>query len=275
MVYHVQTEDKGLNSPLILSLVYSGGEILASKRVPYGDLIAAGFNEEDLAQRLKRQHRLICAAIKAGRLDELKRMGVRADVPLVGPASQTEISSAIIAEPVDEVKVEAALPVEGMVANETAGDATVEIPQDESLRAEVAKRSKQTSSDQDSAYTVYDPRRQSPLGEVEVPKEGLAVTLMGEQDLNAGDAVTLRILVEKRTATTQKPISGVSLSVKILGTTFRPQIHSVRTGRDGIGVVAAQIPSFTSGRAALLIRAVIEDQSTEVRRVIYPATEVG
>jgi hypothetical protein len=110
---------------------------------------------------------------------------------------------------------------------------------------------------------------------VEVPKEGLAVTLMGEQDLNAGETVTLRILVEKRTATTQKPISDVSLSVKILGTTFRPQIHSVRTGRDGIGMVAAQIPSFTSGRAALLIRAVNEDQSTEVRRVIYPATGAG
>ena len=29
VVYHVQTEDKGLDSPLILSLVYSGGAILA------------------------------------------------------------------------------------------------------------------------------------------------------------------------------------------------------------------------------------------------------
>ena len=45
VVYHVQTEDKGLDSPLILSLVYSGGAILASKRSPYEDLIAAGFDE--------------------------------------------------------------------------------------------------------------------------------------------------------------------------------------------------------------------------------------
>ena len=35
VVYHVQTEDKGLDSPIILSLVYSGGTILASKRSPY------------------------------------------------------------------------------------------------------------------------------------------------------------------------------------------------------------------------------------------------
>ena len=43
VVYHVQTEDKGLDSPIILSLVYAGGTILASKRSPYEDLIAEGF----------------------------------------------------------------------------------------------------------------------------------------------------------------------------------------------------------------------------------------
>ena len=39
VVYHVQTEDKGLRTPFILSLVYTGGAILASKRSPYDDLI--------------------------------------------------------------------------------------------------------------------------------------------------------------------------------------------------------------------------------------------
>ena len=77
VVYHVQTEDKGLDSPLILSLVYAGGAILASKRSPYQDLISSGFDEEELSQRLKRQHRLICAAINAGRIEDLKRMGAR------------------------------------------------------------------------------------------------------------------------------------------------------------------------------------------------------
>ncbi len=77
VVYHVQTEDKGLETPLILSLVYSGGEILAAKRTPYEDLIADGFSDQALAERLKRQHRLICAAINAGRIEELKQMSAR------------------------------------------------------------------------------------------------------------------------------------------------------------------------------------------------------
>ena len=77
VTYHVQTEDKGLKTPIILSLVYSGGAILASKRAPYDDLIAAGFDQNALIERLQRQHKLICAAINAGRIDDLKRMGDR------------------------------------------------------------------------------------------------------------------------------------------------------------------------------------------------------
>src|SRR5947209_15602869 len=62
---------------MILSLVYTGGAILASKRAPYDDLIAAGFDETVLAERLQRQHKLICAAIQAGRIEDLKRMTQR------------------------------------------------------------------------------------------------------------------------------------------------------------------------------------------------------
>ena len=74
VVYHVQTEDKGLQSPIILSLVYIKGAILASKRSPYDDLIASGFDQQVLAERLQRQHKLICAAVMAGRIEDLKRM---------------------------------------------------------------------------------------------------------------------------------------------------------------------------------------------------------
>jgi hypothetical protein len=74
VTYHVQTEDKGLDTPLILSLVYVGGAIIASKRTPYADLISKGFDEGVLTERLQRQHKLICAAIKSGRVEDLKRM---------------------------------------------------------------------------------------------------------------------------------------------------------------------------------------------------------
>src|SRR5437660_1396788 len=62
---------------MILTLLYVGGAILASKRTPYEDLVASGFNEDVLRKRLERQHKLICAAVHAGRIEELKRMGER------------------------------------------------------------------------------------------------------------------------------------------------------------------------------------------------------
>src|SRR5438067_4051382 len=68
VVYHVQTEDKGLKARLIVSLVYDRGTILASKRVSYDDLVGKTFNEKMLAERVQRQHQLICAAVRAGRL---------------------------------------------------------------------------------------------------------------------------------------------------------------------------------------------------------------
>jgi hypothetical protein len=77
VVYHVQTEDKGLQSPVILSLVYTGGAILASKRSPYDDLISRGLDESVLTARLQRQHKLICAAVHAGRIEDLRRMSER------------------------------------------------------------------------------------------------------------------------------------------------------------------------------------------------------
>lgn len=89
VVYHVQTEDKGLQTPIILSLVYSGGAILASKRSPYDDLVARGFDAEVLAARLQRQHKLICAAVHAGRIEELKQLTQR-ESPNFAPAAGSD-----------------------------------------------------------------------------------------------------------------------------------------------------------------------------------------
>jgi hypothetical protein len=60
-----------------MSLVYDRGTILASKRSPYDDLLKDTLDEKVLAERLQKQHHLICAAIVAGRLEDLKRMTMK------------------------------------------------------------------------------------------------------------------------------------------------------------------------------------------------------
>src|SRR5438093_9422393 len=69
-VYHIQTEDKGLQNPYIESLVYVGGEILASKKTSYADQAKAGVDEKWIGSLMEQQHRTMIAAIKRGRLDQ-------------------------------------------------------------------------------------------------------------------------------------------------------------------------------------------------------------
>lgn len=69
--YHVQTEDRGGKNPLIESLIYVGGEILASRRTEYRNLLEAGADENAIRMLMERQHRAIVEAIRMGRLDLL------------------------------------------------------------------------------------------------------------------------------------------------------------------------------------------------------------
>jgi hypothetical protein len=266
VVYHVQTEDKGLDSPLILSLVYAGGAILASKRSRYEDLIEAGFNEEVLTQRLQRQHRLICAAINAGRLEELKRMGGKPQVGTADHSAEATEKPVEVATPTTEAEIivesqqlEADISTEDFLAS---ADDTIEEarPIQTDLPAPTPA----------SAYTVHDPRRQAPQKVVQA-ESGATLTILNEEEFRAGETFTIRVLLSDNSRNKERPLPGVPVSVKVLGTAFRPQLYSLKTERDGVAVVSATLPTFVSGRAAVLIRVELKGETIEARRVIHPA----
>ncbi len=66
VVYHVQTEDKGVGNPLIETLIYKGGEILGSRRLPYGELVA-GHDEAAITKLMEDQHKGMIMEVKRGR----------------------------------------------------------------------------------------------------------------------------------------------------------------------------------------------------------------
>ncbi|PYQ11019.1 MAG: hypothetical protein DMH00_09290 [Acidobacteria bacterium] len=68
-IYHVQTEDKGTSNPVIESLIYLGGEILAARRTSYEDLLPAGLDPKALAGRLESQHQRMVLNVRQGRCD--------------------------------------------------------------------------------------------------------------------------------------------------------------------------------------------------------------
>ncbi len=70
-VFHVQTEDKGLNNPKIETLIYVGGEILDNYRSTYEDLLVAPpLVETDIQSRMDEQHRAVIRDIKNGKYDQ-------------------------------------------------------------------------------------------------------------------------------------------------------------------------------------------------------------
>ncbi len=69
-VFHVQTEDKGRDNPVVETLVYSGGEIVTSRRSSYAE-IARGpeYSETEVQRRMESQHQTVIREILGGRFD--------------------------------------------------------------------------------------------------------------------------------------------------------------------------------------------------------------
>ena len=271
VIYHVQTEDKGLDSPIILSLVYAGGTILASKRSPYEDLIAEGFSDEALAERLKRQHRLICAAIHSGRIDDLKKMSGRRGKEAPGKQESTETTATIE----EEVEAASSTTIEEPFEIEywpVTQEWTPPPPREETEEvAPVEEEEQQSYQPGEGAQAEVTEEAAPELVSEPVPEDGLAITLLDDDEFYSGQRCTLRVLISNRTGGNERPLANMNVSVKILGTTFRPLIYTLKTESDGVASVTTEIPQFTSGRAAVLVRAVAKDQAAELRRIIHPA----
>ena len=273
VIYHVQTEDKGLDSPIILSLVYAGGTILASKRSPYQDLIASGFSDEVLAERLKRQHRLICAAIHSGRIDDLKKMAGAAR-PKEAAVQEAPIEDEIILERVEEVDelppppVEESFEIEYWPMSQEWTPPPPAPPPEEVAPVEPAQYEPEFQLVEEAEPVAVE--EALPLDEVAL-EDGLLITLLDDDEFYSGQRYTLRILITNRIQGDEKPLASVAVSVKVLGTTFRPLIYTLKTESDGVASVSTEMPQFTSGRAAVLVRAVAKDQAAELRRIIHPA----
>lgn len=265
VVYHVQTEDKGLDSPIILSLVYLGGTILASKRSPYEDLIAEGFSDEALAERLQRQHKLICAAIHSGRINDLKKMSGRVK-PSVAATPQT------VAEA--EIEVENETTETGGTLETTEQPFEIEYwPLTQQWTPPPPKEEVETVPEVAPEPQNEEPEfAEEPEEDYEVPPDGLVITLLDDdEEFLSGNSYTLRVHISNRANGEEIPLVAAPVSIKILGTTFRPLIYSLKTESDGVATLTTEIPHFTSGRAAVLVRVVVKDQAAELRRIIHPA----
>lgn len=278
VTYHVQTEDKGKNKPIILSLVYNGGTILASKRSPYDDLLTANFNERVLAERLNKQHRLICAAIQAGRIEDLKKMAAReaeARAPETTPAEtqpkspeslpipdplKTEISLSKPAASLEEFQGrERPIPKPNIEADETLDESGLI---DEPIIEAVAVIEEDEVIIPDEAVAIIN----EPDFVDRPDHNKLCIEILGDVRFRGGERNTVGFMVSR--GSSRKVVPGAEIMVKILGSSFRPVIFHALTDSNGVATVNMQMPTFSTGRAAFLVRAISDGEEIELRRSI-------
>jgi hypothetical protein len=68
-IYHVQTEDGGVGSPAITSLLYHQGAILASRKTSYADILKADCLEEVVRELMMEQHKQMIRDLMQGKLE--------------------------------------------------------------------------------------------------------------------------------------------------------------------------------------------------------------
>lgn len=68
-IYHVQTEDGGVNSPYITSLLYFQGAILASRKTSYADILKADCLDDVVRDLMMEQHKQMIRDLMQGKLD--------------------------------------------------------------------------------------------------------------------------------------------------------------------------------------------------------------
>jgi hypothetical protein len=262
-VIHVQTEDKGREKALVETLVYRGGTIIAAKRTSYADQLAGGeLSDIVLGDAMRKQHQIIVAIVKAGKVEEFVRAARRANerdrAVIDGPA---EPKQAVVPadEPLPAQAVQAApQPPVGEPPSASADEVVADGP-DEVVDPVMEQIPQALAGEIDLDRIISDYLHSGRK------KERLRLRMLGRADFLAGDTIVLQV---QATRGTGQPIEDASVVVKVIGTAFRPQIFPGRTDHEGIASFNLTLPTFTAGSAAIVVQASSKVGDGEIKHLI-------
>jgi hypothetical protein len=226
-VFHIQTEDKGEGNPYIESLVYVGGEILATRKTSYAEVLQEPRDDRAIQELMEQQHRTMIAAIQRGRFDgpdgSVRVPEGEEDERPASAKAETESTQVAEAEEEEEVPLPAAL---------SGGDRTLDQVILDYLASEM---------DQE---------------EIEV--------LLTTPELRAGKTASLRMRVE--TAQTRQPVAGANVQIRVLSTVARPAlVFQGKTSGDGSCSANISVPALSTGSALCVVRVSSPGASTELK----------
>jgi hypothetical protein len=90
-VYHVQTEDSGLQNPLISTHLFLGGNVLAARKTSYADIAGRPDVEDGVRKLMQEQHKQMLRQLVRGAFD---REGAAAASSAYQPGQVAEAAAA-------------------------------------------------------------------------------------------------------------------------------------------------------------------------------------
>jgi hypothetical protein len=241
VVFHVQTEDKGAGNPFIESLVYVGGQVLATKRASYANLLSEGKDEKALGALMDHQHRTMIAAIKHGKFDEkLAALNASRQTGLHPKVAPPPPGLAAPARAIGQVAVSPPPPL-------PLSDLDRLPPLPAPIAPPAAPPARQPERSLDQVILEYLTN--------EADQDQLLLLLDGDQELSLGRDALLNL----RTSSSKSglPIPGAQVTVKMISTVAEPRmLASGRTDDGGQLCLTFPIPTLNRGTAALIITAV-------------------
>lgn len=268
-VFHIQTEDKGEGNPYVESLVYVGGEILATKRTSYAELVKDGRDDHAVQELMEQQHRTMIAAIQRGRFDGANG-GIQVPEgmsPPSAPAAAAPVSAPVTPAPPAAPAARPAAPAPAAAAAKV-------------VKPEKAERPGKAAAKGDKGDGTAPPGTKTPLSESdrsldqlvleylvseEMPDE-VDLTLTPTPDFISGRSVQTRL--KATSGSPARPLAGAAVQVRILSTSARASTaFEGKTTADGSCYVSFMVPAFPNGNAAAVIRVVGARASSEVQ---YP-----
>ncbi len=133
VLFHVQTEDSGLDNPHVITHLFHGGNILASEKRDYSHLLGQGNIEEPIRKLMESQHKSMLKRLSAGEHDAIlsERLGpdvFGADTSQAEPASASEEQTPPVS-PIPSVVAEPEQPAARRPGAAAAGDEPILEPE--------------------------------------------------------------------------------------------------------------------------------------------------
>jgi hypothetical protein len=108
----------------------------------------------------------------------------------------------------------------------------------------------------------------SDMGGTERPGHNkLCLEFVNETAFRSGERKNVTFMLSR--GIDPKVVGSAKIVVKILGSNIRPQIFHSITDQNGLARMDLEVPEFSGGRAAFLVRASVGGDEVELRRAIH------